>query len=73
MGNAGADRRGARTCFRDGQRDAVWVVSNGKARKRLVRIGAQGESRDQILEGLRPGERIVVRGADRVRDGQQVS
>jgi multidrug efflux pump subunit AcrA (membrane-fusion protein) len=59
--------------FRDGQRDAVWVVTNGKARKRLVRIGAQGESHDQILEGLKAGERIVVRGADRVRDGQQVS
>ena len=59
--------------FRDGQRDAVWVVANGKARKRLVRLGAQGESRAQILEGLTVGERIVVRGADRVRDGQQVS
>ena len=59
--------------FRDGQRDAVWVVTNGKARKRLVRLGAQGESHAQILEGLKAGERIVVRGADRVRDGQQVS
>jgi RND family efflux transporter MFP subunit len=59
--------------FRDGQRDAVWVVTNGKARKRLVRIGAQGVSHDEVLEGLKAGERIVVRGADRVRDGQQVS
>jgi HlyD family secretion protein len=59
--------------FRDGQRDAVWVVENGKARKRLVRLGAQGESRAEVLEGLQPGERIVVRGADRVRAGQQVS
>jgi HlyD family secretion protein len=59
--------------FRDGQRDAVWVVTNGKARKRLVRIGAQGVSHDEVLEGLRAGERIVVRGADRVHDGQQVS
>jgi HlyD family secretion protein len=59
--------------FRDGQRDAVWVVTNGKARKRLVRIGAQGVSHDEVLEGLQVGERIVVRGADRVRDGQQVS
>jgi HlyD family secretion protein len=58
--------------FRDGERDAVWVVENGKARKRLVRLGAQGESRAEVLEGLKAGERIVVRGADRVRAGQQM-
>jgi HlyD family secretion protein len=59
--------------FRDGQRDAVWVVVNGKARERPVRLGAQGESRAEVLNGLRSGERIVVRGADRVHNGQQVS
>lgn len=59
--------------FRDGRRDAVWVVKNGTARKRFVRLGAQGESRVEVLEGLEEGERLVVRGADRVRDGQRVS
>jgi HlyD family secretion protein len=58
--------------FRDGRRDAVWVVVNGNARRRLVRLGAQGQSRTEVVEGLKAGERIVVRGADRVRDGQQV-
>lgn len=58
--------------FRDGRRDAVWVVVNAKARKRLVRLGAQGSSRTEVVEGLKAGERIVVRGADRVRDGQRV-
>jgi HlyD family secretion protein len=59
--------------FRDGRRDAVWVVTNGKAHKRLVRLGAQGDSKAEVVEGLRVGERIVTRGADRVRDGQQLS
>lgn len=58
--------------FRAGRRDAVWVVANGVARKRVVRLGAQGRERLEVLEGLRPGERIVVRGADRVSDGQQL-
>ena len=58
--------------FRDGRRDAVWVVKNGVASERVVRLGAQGESRVQVVEGLEVGERVVVRGADRVRDGQQV-
>jgi RND family efflux transporter MFP subunit len=60
----------AAAVFRDGRRDAVWVVRNDIARKRLVRVGAQGEDVVQIVEGLKGGERIVVRGADRVRDGQ---
>ena len=60
----------ASAVFRDGRRDAVWVVRAGVARKRLVRVGAQGEDEVQIVEGLKGKERIVVRGADRVRDGQ---
>ena len=59
--------------FRDGRRDAVWVVKNGVARERLVRLGAQGKSRVQVVEGLEPGERIVMHGDDVVRDGEQVS
>lgn len=62
----------AAAVFRDGRRDAVWVVINGTARERRVRLGAQGEARVQVLEGLKVGQRIVVRGADQVRDGQQV-
>jgi multidrug efflux pump subunit AcrA (membrane-fusion protein) len=62
----------AAAVFRDGRRDAVWVVKNGVARERPVSLGAQGETRVQVVEGLEPGERIVVRGADRVRDGQRV-
>ncbi len=58
--------------FRDGKRDAVWVVKNGRAQRRLVRLGAQGESRVEVLEGLKEGEQLVVRGADRVSEGQQV-
>jgi multidrug efflux pump subunit AcrA (membrane-fusion protein) len=60
----------ASAVFRDGRRDAVWVVRAGVARKQLVRVGAQGEDEVQIVEGLKGRERIVVRGADRVRDGQ---
>jgi HlyD family secretion protein len=62
----------ASAVFRDGKRDAVWVQEAGQARKRHVQLGAQGASEVQVLEGLKTGERIVVRGADRVHDGQQV-
>ena len=58
--------------FRDGRRDAVWVVVNGRARQRTVVLGAQGQARVQVVEGLRVGERVVVRGADRVRADQKL-
>jgi hypothetical protein len=63
----------AAAVFRDGRRDAVWAVVNGRARERVVRLGAQGETSVQVLEGLKVGERVVVRGADQVRAGDEVS
>jgi multidrug efflux pump subunit AcrA (membrane-fusion protein) len=48
-------------------------VTNGVARERLVRLGAQGQARVEVLEGVEQGELLVVRGADRVREGQRVS
>lgn len=63
----------AAAVFRDGRRDAVWAVKNGVAHERAVRLGAQGDTRVQVLEGLEVGERIVVHGADRVREGDEVS
>jgi len=52
--------------------DAVWVVAGGTARRRIVTLGAQGADTVQVVAGLREGERVVVRGADKVTDGQDV-
>jgi len=57
---------------RDGSADAVFVVEAGRAVRREVRVGAQGEELVQVLAGLEPGARVVVRDADRLRDGQAV-
>ncbi|MDQ1600028.1 MAG: HlyD family secretion protein, partial [Actinomycetota bacterium] len=62
----------AAAVFRDGRRDAVWVVVHGVAKERRVRLGAQGKARVQVLEGLKVGEHVVVRGADQVHDGQHL-
>ena len=59
--------------FRDGERDAVWVVDDGEATKRYVTLGAQGEDYLEVTEGLLEGETIVVRGADQVSDGEALS
>jgi multidrug efflux pump subunit AcrA (membrane-fusion protein) len=62
----------AAAVFRDGRRDAVWVVRNGRAHEQHVRLGAQGESRVEVVEGLAVGQPVVVRGADQVHEGDEV-
>jgi multidrug efflux pump subunit AcrA (membrane-fusion protein) len=63
----------AAAVFRDGTRDAVWVArADGTATKRPVRLGAEGEDTVEVREGLRAGDRVVVRGADRVTEGQRL-
>ncbi len=53
-------------------RDAVFVVESGRAVRREVRLGALGEDMVEVVAGLEPGARVVVRDADRLRDGEVV-
>jgi multidrug efflux pump subunit AcrA (membrane-fusion protein) len=56
-----------------GRESVVWLVRNGKAERRVVRLGAQGDAAVQVVSGLAVGDRVIVRGADTVRQGQTVS
>jgi multidrug efflux pump subunit AcrA (membrane-fusion protein) len=62
----------ASAVVRDGDRDTVWLVEGGKAVRREVTVGAQGEEYVEILRGLNVGDRVVIRGADSVREGDKV-
>ncbi|WP_170177697.1 efflux RND transporter periplasmic adaptor subunit [Thermomonospora umbrina] len=55
-----------------GRDSTVWVFSAGRARRRVIRVGAQSDALVQVASGLRVGERIVVRGAGSVKDGQEL-
>ncbi|MGP4024484.1 efflux RND transporter periplasmic adaptor subunit [Actinomadura sp. 3N407] len=56
-----------------GRESVVWVVSGGRAERRVVGLGAQGDTTVQVTRGLQEGDRIVVRGADSVEQGQELS
>ncbi|MGW5262017.1 efflux RND transporter periplasmic adaptor subunit [Microbispora sp. NPDC004025] len=56
-----------------GRETIVWAVRGGRAERRVVRLGAQGDAVVEILSGVSPGEHVVVRGADAVRPGQSLS
>ncbi len=51
----------------------VYVVGEaGKAEKRTVKVGPFSEGMAQILDGLRPGERVVTAGQSRLTEGVAV-
>jgi len=51
----------------------VFVVGDGSvARLTRVRVGASGDGVTEILEGLKPGERVVTVGHLHLRDGNRV-
>ena len=62
----------AAAVFRDGQRDVVWAVRAGTARKQPVQVGAQGADLVEIRRGVTTGATVVVAGADKVRAGQRL-
>jgi RND family efflux transporter MFP subunit len=53
-------------------RPAVFVVNEGVVHRREVRIGLQQGARNEVLEGLSAGDRVVVRGQHMLREGMRV-
>jgi RND family efflux transporter MFP subunit len=52
----------------------VWVIgSDNKAKQRPVQVGGQLDENLIIQEGLKPGERIVVEGLQKVREDGPVN
>jgi membrane fusion protein (multidrug efflux system) len=56
----------------EGLRHLIYVVKDNLVERRVVRIGQRQEGRVEIVDGLRAGETIVVRGVQRVRPGLAV-
>lgn len=58
--------------FRRGGDWAAFVVEDGRARLRVVKAGRAGAQEIQVLEGLEPGETVILHPGNRIRDGQRV-
>ncbi len=55
---------------RDGGQQAVLVIEGGRVHMRQVKVAVDGDERVAIASGLRSGERVVSRGAERLHDGE---
>ncbi len=50
----------------------AFVVEQGKAVQRTVEVGIEKEQRVQVVEGIQPGEQVVVAGGDGLKHGAPV-
>ena len=57
----------------EAERQFVFVVANGKALRREVRIGGRSPGNVEVLAGLDAGDRVIVEGTQKVRDGAPVT
>jgi len=58
--------------FRVGEAWAAFVVEEGRAVRRTVRIGQQAGLDTQVLEGLQEGDEVIVHPGNAVEDGVAV-
>ena len=54
-------------------RDSAWVIQNGRATRKTLTTTPGKEGEVTVTKGLQPGDRVVVEGAARLRDGARVS
>jgi HlyD family secretion protein len=58
--------------FRAGDQWAVFVMSNGRAAKRIVALSRRGATEAVVQEGLKVGDKVIVHPGDSVSDGKKV-
>ena len=58
--------------FRDGERRFVYVLDDGRARRRDVTVGLLGLSQVEILAGLGEKDTVILPGATTLLDGARV-
>ncbi|MBS1120204.1 MAG: Efflux transporter, family, subunit [Deltaproteobacteria bacterium] len=62
----------ASALFRHAEGWAAFVVQDGKASLRTVKVGKRNPMQAEVLEGLADGETVVVHPGELVRDGSRV-
>ncbi len=59
--------------FRDGSDWAAFVVRDGRAQLQIITIGERNEDFAQVLDGLRPGDQVILHPSDLIKDGVSVA
>jgi membrane fusion protein (multidrug efflux system) len=51
----------------------VFVVADGTARERTVRLGTRQDGLIEVVEGVQAGERVATSGLAQLQDGARVT
>lgn len=62
----------ASALFRPRDEWAVLVATDGRAALRAVRIGRHNGLEAELLDGLQPGEPVILYPSDKVHDGTRI-
>jgi len=62
----------ASALFRCAEAWCTFVVENGRAKRRTVKIGQRNAQEAEVLEGLAPGETVIRHPANQIEDGARV-
>jgi HlyD family secretion protein len=63
----------ASALYQEGDQWHVFVVENGRARARAVRVGHRNPDEAEVLDGLSVGERVIRQPTDNISDGARVA
>ncbi len=55
-----------------GKAKSVFVVEEGRAKKKRVHVGMGDGSRVEVISGLSPGDEVIIEGCEKLQDGQVV-
>lgn len=58
--------------FRRGNEWAAFVLAEGRAQLRPVKVGRSSGTETQVLDGLKEGEEVILYPGSRVQDGQRI-
>jgi HlyD family secretion protein len=51
----------------------AYVLRDGQAEKRAIRLGAQSLAKVEVIDGLQAGDRVVISGSDAFRGAERVT
>ena len=58
--------------YKDGVNFAWIVDENGKAKRKIVRLGIVGNDFTQILSGIELNDKVITEGVSKMNDGDKV-
>jgi HlyD family secretion protein len=59
--------------FRSGEEWSVFTIDGGRAERRTIQIGRRNGFEAEVIDGLRPGERVITHPSDALKDNGRVA